>query len=299
MMAGTRDEQDRRLSGPGCKHQLKITRSKASLKFQSNAELQAASEKMLKELLAEYKIDVKDSSLFSAILEAKLGKRFHQERRKDKLKVLAAGCALYHTVCQQPDPKEALQRLAASMDVDLPRTSDPCRIIVEALVDYGGTKDEKTRNRQFAARDARALRYVIRTDLDPAQVAKPAKGETITKWADREAAYRAQQNPAGARRQQAPARSAPASAASNQLPVVRLPQAQYGTLLDWLGHGLVVVASQDGRSPLAVAVARLKHLTASQAKIEPAKVHAAFGKALENAAFSRHTPISDIVHCYP
>jgi hypothetical protein len=134
-------------------------------KFQSSQKLQQASEKMLKELLAEYKINTKPSNVFSAVLKAKLGKKFYQEKRKDKLKVLAAGCALYHAICKQPNPKDALDRFAASMDVDLPRASDPCRIIVEGSVDYGGTKDERTRNRQFVARDARVLRYVVRTGL--------------------------------------------------------------------------------------------------------------------------------------
>jgi hypothetical protein len=276
------EEENKALLDLKRKERIEAEKHKASLKFKSSQKLQQASEKMLRELLAEYKINTKCRNIFSVVLKAKFGKKFYQEKRRDKLKVLAAGCALYHAICKQPDPKEALQRFAASMEVDLPRTSDPCRVIVEGLVDYGGTKDERTRNRQFAARDARALRYVVRTGLDPAHVAKPAKGETITKWADREAVYRSQQkSPPG--HQQAATRSVSAPSAPNQLPVVSLSRMQYDTFKHWLDYGLLVVTSKDRETPLAVAVARLKHLTAGQAKTQPVKVQAAIRKALQKA----------------
>ena len=118
--------------------------------------------------------------------------------------MLAAGCAVYHQICSQPNPEKALKRLAASVDLDLARISDPCRVIVEFLIDYGGSKDEKTANRQYAARDARALSYIVRKGMDPLEVAKPAKGETLTKWADREAAYRSARRPTAKRAKKGP-----------------------------------------------------------------------------------------------
>ena len=130
------------------------------------------------------------------------------------------------------------------MDLDLARISDPCRVIVESLIDYGGNKDEKTANRQYAARDARALSYIVRKGMDPLEVAKPANGETLTKWADREAAYRLGQRPAAKRAQKGPAAAVLAPEAPNQLPVVQVAQPLYNALAALLEPGLVVVRPQ-------------------------------------------------------
>jgi len=238
---------------------------------------------MLKRLLAEYG-QAAHGDLFGAVLRAKLGEKFYQKKRADKLKVLAAGCAVYHAICAQDVPLDALKRLAASMGVDLPRTLDPCRIIVECLIDYGGTKDEKSLNRQFAARDARALSYVIRTKMDPQLVKKPEKGQNITNWEKWEGEYRAQQKPSRARSEKSKARSSSTSESVKQkLPVIPVSKKTYGVVMNWSKKGLLVVNPKDGRQPLAVVVTPLVHLAAHQAKSHPDKVRAAILNALENA----------------
>jgi hypothetical protein len=186
------------------KKQFQADKGSAKGKFKSNEKLQKASQKLLMQTMSELNVPVKGKRLFAAVLKAKLGKRFYREKRRDKLRILATGCAVYHELASQLNPNKALGQLAASVGLDLTRISDPCRVIVESLIDYGGTQDEKTANRQYAARDARALSYIVRKGMDPTEVAKPAKGETLTKWADREAAYRLGQRPAAKRAQKGP-----------------------------------------------------------------------------------------------
>jgi hypothetical protein len=255
----------------------------AKAKFKSNEKLQKAAQKVLMQTMSELNVPVEGKKLFAAVLKAQLGKRFYREKRRDKLKVLAAGCAVYHQICSQPNPEKALKRLAASVGLDLTRISDPCRVIVESLIDYGGSKDEKTANRQYAARDARALSYIVRKGIDPLKVAKPANGETLTKWANREAAYRLARGPAAKRAQKGPVAAVLAPEAPNQLAVVQVAHGLYSALAALLELGLVVVAPKGGGKALALAVAPLKGLTADKAKAQPDEVQRAIRKALKKA----------------
>jgi hypothetical protein len=231
----------------------------------------------------ELNIPVKGKKLFAAVLKAKLGKRFYREKRREKLRILAAGCAVYHELASQLNPKKGLEQLAASVGLELTRISDPCRVIVECLIDYGGSKDEKTANRQYAARDARALSYIVRKGMDPLEVAKPAKGETLTVWANREAEYRLAQRPAAKRAQNGPAAAVLTPEAPNQLTVVHVAQGLYNALTGLLEPGLVVVALKAGGKALALAVCPLKGLTVDQAKAEPCEVQRAIRKAMKKA----------------
>jgi len=58
--------------------------------------------------------------------------------------------------------------------------------------------------------------------MDPLEVAKPANGETLTKWADREAAYRLAQRPAAKRAQKGPAAAVLAPRPLDRLAVVHV-----------------------------------------------------------------------------
>ena len=252
-------------------------------KFKSNERLQKASQKLLIQTMNELNIPVNGKKLFAAVLKAKLGKRFYREKRADKLRILATGCAVYHELASQVNPKKALEQLAASVGLDLTRISDPCRVIVESLIDYGGGKDEKTANRQFAARDARALSYIVRKGMDPLEVAKPGSGESLTIWANREAEHRLAQRPAAKRASKEPAAAVSAPEAPDQLAVVELAQGPYNALTGLLKLGAVVVTPKAGGKALALAIAPLKGLTVDQAKAQPGKVQRAIRKALKKA----------------
>ncbi len=278
------DVHERRLHEYKPRKQFQADIRSAKGKFKSNEKLRKASQKLLMQTMTELNIPVKGKKLFAAVLEAQLGKRFYLEKRRDKLRILATGCAVYHELASQLNPKKALEQLAASVGLDTERISDPCRVIVESLIDYGGNKDEKTANRQYAARDARALSYIVRKGMDPLEVAKPANGETLTKWAGREAAYRLARRPAGKQAQKGPAAAVLAPEAPNQLTVVQVAQGLYNALVALLEPGLVVVTPKAGGKALALAVARLKGLTADHAKAQPDKVQAAIRKALKKAA---------------
>ena len=278
-----RQAAERRLHEYKPKRQFQSYIRSEKSNFKSNKKLQKASKKLLTQTMAELKVPVKGKKLFEAVLKAKLGKRFYREKRKDKLRILATGCAVYHELASQLNPKNALERLAASVDLDLTRIFDPCRVIVESLIDYGGSKDEKTANRQYAARDARALSYIVRKGMDPLEVAKPANGESLTVWADREAAYRLGQRPAAKRAQKVRVAAVSAPEAPNQLPVVQVAQPLYSALTGLLELGLVVVTPKAGGKALALAISPLTGLTVDQAKAQPDKVQRVIRKALKKA----------------
>jgi hypothetical protein len=278
-----RDFHERRLHEYKPKKQFQADKGSAKSKFKSNDKLQKAAQKLLMQTMTEVNVPVKGKKLFAAVLKAQLGKRFYQEKRRDKLRILATGCAVYHELASQLNPKKALEQLAASVDLDPARISDPCRVIVESLIDYGGNKDEKTANRQYAARDARALSYIVRKGMDPLEVAKPANGETPTKWADREAAYRLAQRPAAKPASKGPVAAVLSPEAPNQLAVVQVAQGLYNALTALLEPGLVVVAPKAGGKALALAVAALKGSTADKAKLGPDEVQRAIRKVLKKA----------------
>jgi hypothetical protein len=277
------DFHERRLPEYKPRKQFKADKCSAEGKFKSNEKLQKASQKLLMETMSELNIPVKGKKLFAAVLDAQLGKRFYREKRRDKLRILATGCAVYHELASQLNPKNALEELAASVGLDLARISDPCRVIVESLIDYGGSKDEKTANRQYAARDARALSYIVRKGMDPQQVAKPANGETLTVWANREAEYRLARRPAAKRAKKGPGAAVLTPEAPNQLAVVQVPHGLYNAVTALLERGLVVIAPKAGGKALALAVAPLNGLTADKAKAKPCEVQRAIRKALKKA----------------
>jgi hypothetical protein len=277
------DFHKRRLHEYKPKRQFQADKRSPKCKFKSNEKLQKASQKLLMQTMTELNVPIKGKNIFAAVLEAQLGKRFYREKRKDKLRILATGCAVYHELAAQLNPKEALEQLAASVDLDLTRISDPCRVIVESLIDYGGNKHEKIANRQYAARDARALNYIVRKGMDPLEVAKAANGETLTKWADCEAEYRLARRPAAKRAQKGPAAAVLTPEAPDQLAVVQVAHGLYSALTALLEPGLVVVAPIAGGKALALAVAPLKGLTSDQAKAKPYEVQRAIRKALKRA----------------
>jgi hypothetical protein len=261
--------------------QLKEDKQTGRDKFTSSQALQRSSTDILKQVMAEAKVPVKAKELFDAVLKAKLGKRFSRETRADKHRILAVGCAVYHQLAAQRDPREALRRLADSAEVEVGRITDPCRIIVECLVDYGA--NGRSEDRQYVARDARALSYVIREGMSPQEVMNPAKGETITIWANREAEYRAQARLKTKGQKEGSERAVTTEPLPGQLPSLSLTQAAYKAIQDMVGKGVVVVSPRGGDEALALAVAPLENLTADKAARKPRKVTAALKKALRTA----------------
>jgi hypothetical protein len=207
-------------------------RPKKRIELASNARLLARSEEMLKGLLDKYGRETAGDDLFRAVLNAKLGDRFRQ--RAHRRKVLAAGSALHHIIARRIHPETALQTLVKRMNVIPPRGSDWCRIIVECLFDYGGTTDERTRNRQYACSDANALRYIVRKGIEPQKVLTPEAGESITKWAKREAKYRRPEKALHAHPHKAEAgNSTTSESAEQELPVMPSSQVPYRVLQKW------------------------------------------------------------------
>ena len=178
-----------------CNKKRRAAKPKTKFELMSNEILQASSEKMLKRLLKDHRKPIAGGDILDSVLNANLGKKFLLKKRADQRKFLAIGCAVYHAIAARKNPEEAFERLKQSAGLEQLRTRDPCALIVHCLVDYGDTKSETLRNRQYAARDARALSYIVRTEMEPQEVEEPEKGETITKWAERESAYRSKQKP--------------------------------------------------------------------------------------------------------
>lgn len=252
-------------------------------KYKSSPRLKKEADELLKKVMVQQKISVKGGDIFKALLKGKLGKKFARETRADRLKILAIGAAAYHQIATKQSPKEALRELAESVGVTVDRITDPCRIIVDCLVDYGVSKEERLANRQFAARDARALSFIIRTGMSPYDVMSPAKGESISKWADREAEHRSNRKAAVK-----PARKRPDSHVSNQPPPNQLAhvsstQAAYDVLMSVAEHEVVVLTPKNGGEPMALVVAPLNGMSAEEAVRRPGKVRTAIRKVLKKS----------------
>ncbi|CAJ0882910.1 hypothetical protein AMST5_03381 [freshwater sediment metagenome] len=263
------------------KLQAKSDKRSGRDKFISTAVLQKSSTELLQQVMAERKIPIIKNGVLDAVVKAKLGKQFARETRADKHKILAVGCAVYHELATQRNPVEALHRLAESVGVEVSRINNPCRIIVECLVNYGakGRSDD----RQYPARDARALSYIIRTGMSPQEVMTPGKGETITAWAKREADYRSSQKSASNARKKQREKPVGGDVLQGHLPLFSLAQAAYNAITGMSDSGVVVVKPKGGGDPLALTITPLTDLTVKRAVSKPGKVRAAIRKTLEKS----------------
>jgi hypothetical protein len=182
-----RSDERRRTSRDNQHHDARPSKEIIS---KSSATLVACSEELLKGFLIKYGATTIRHDIFKGLLKAKLGDKFRRMQRKHRQKALAVASAVYHVISRKSDSVAALDTLVQRMNVSPPRGSDLCRTIVECLVDYGSTPEERTDNRQYACTDANALRYIIRKGIEPQKVLAPEDGESITTWAKREAKYR-------------------------------------------------------------------------------------------------------------
>lgn len=269
------------------KIQDKNDNRKARDKFNTTPELQESTSKLLKEIMAERKITVKDGGIFDAFVQEKLGKKLIREARSNKNKVLAVGSAVYHELAAQKNSVEALHRLAESAGVEVNRITDRPRIIIECLVDYGskGRSDD----RQFVARDARALSWVIRQKMTPDEIMKPKPGENITVWAKREAGYRSQQKAQTKARKKAPEKPLVDQPLPGQLPSLLFTQTVYKAIKDLADRGVVVVGPKGGGEPLALVVVPLK-MTTKKAIKRPGKVISAVKKIVNKTQLATMEP---------
>ena len=244
--------------------------------------LVARSEELLKGLLEKYGSTPTKHDIFKGLLKSKLGDKFRRMQRKHRQKALAVASAVYHVISRKPDPPAALQTLVNKMNVSPPRGSDPCRTIIECLFDYGTTPEERTQNRQYACADANALRYIIRKGIEPQKVLAPDEGESITKWAKREAKYRRQKTASDTRSKVPEGKRAMKSEwTDGQLPVRRPSEGRYQMLQIWAKKGVFLVEPKDNGRPLVVTVTELASLTVDEAKRRPDKVRAAIENALD------------------
>jgi len=141
---------------------------------------------------------------------------------------------------------------------------------------YGSTAEEGTQNRQYACADANALRYIIRRGIAPQKVLAPDEGESITKWAKREAKYRRQKTASDTCSTVPEAkRSMKSEWTDGELLVLRPSERRYRTLQKWAKKGLFLVDPEDNGRVLVVTVAKLAGLTVDEAKRRPDKVRAA------------------------
>ena len=206
-------------------------------------------------------------------------------QRKHRQKALAVASAMYHVISRKPDPAAALHTLVKRMNVSPPRGSDPCRTIVECLFDYGSTAEERTQNRQYACADANALRYIIRKGIEPQKVLTPDEGESITKWAKREAKYRREKTASDTRSKVPEAKrvNERRNWPKENFPCCAPSERRYRMLQKWAKKGVFLVEPKDNGRTLVVTVTELASLTVDEAKRRPDKVRAAIQKTLDKA----------------
>jgi hypothetical protein len=276
-----RSDERRRTSRDNQHHDARPSKEIIS---KSSATLVACSEELLKGFLIKYGSTTIRHDIFKGLLKAKLGDKFRRMQRKHRQKALAVASAVYHVISRKSDSVAALDTLVQRMNVSPPRGSDLCRTIVECLVDYGSTPEERTDNRQYACTDANALRYIIRKGIEPQKVLAPEDGESITKWAKREAQYRRKKTATDTRHEVPEAKRAMNSEATEgELPVRRPSERRYRMLQVWAKKGVFLVEPKDHGRTLVVTVTELASFTVDEAKRRPDKVRAAIEKTLDKA----------------
>jgi hypothetical protein len=265
-------------------NQRNDARLSKEIKSKSSAMLVARSEALLKGLLEKYGSTTTRHDIFKGLLKAKLSEKFRRMQRKHRQKALAVASAVYHVIFCKPNPPAALHTLVKRMNVSPPRGSDPCRMIIECLFDYGSTAEERTHNRQYACADANALRYIIRKGIEPQKVLAPDEGESITNWARREAQFRRQKTASDTPHEEPkPKRSMKSESAEGELPVRCLSERRYRMLQKWAKNGVFLVDPEHNGRTLVVTVTELASLTVDEAKRRPDKVRAEIQKALDKA----------------
>src|ERR1035437_2828848 len=275
-----RSDERRRINRDNQRHDARPSKEIIS---KSSATLVACSEELLKGFLIKYGSTTTRHDIFKGLLKAKLGDKFRRMQRKHRQKALAVASAVYHVISRKSDSVAALDTLVQRMNVSPPRGSDLCRTIVECLVDYGSTPEERTDNRQYACTDANALRYILRKGITPQKVLAPEQGESITTWAKREAKYRRKKTAPDTRPKVPEAKRAMNSEATEgELPVRRPSERRYRMLQVWATKGVFVVEPKDHGRTLVVTVLELA-ITVDEAKRRPDKVRAAIQKTLDKA----------------
>jgi hypothetical protein len=276
-----RSNERRRINRDNQRHDARPSKEIVS---KSSATLVAHSEELLKGLLEKYGSTATSHDIFEGLLKAKLGEKFRRMQRKHRQKALAVASAVYHVISRKSDSVAALDTLVQRMNVSPPRGSDLCRTLVECLVDYGSTPEERTDNRQYACTDANAMRYIIRKGITPQKVLAPEQGESITEWAKREAQYRRKKTAPDTRPKVPEAKRAMNSEATEgELPVRRPSERRYRMLQVWAKKGVFLVEPKDHGRTLVVTVTELATLTVDEAKRRPDKVRAAIQKTLDKA----------------
>ena len=292
--------QIRRISRNDQRPDLRPT--KKPIKSKLSSKLVARSGEFLKGLLEKYGSKTIKGDIFKSLLKAKLSDKFRRMQRKHRQQAFAVAAALYHVISRKRDPVAALQTLVKRMNGSQPRGSDQCRTIVEFFFDYGSRAEERTQNRQYACTDANALRYIVRKGIEPQKVLTPEQGESITKWARREAKYRNPKATSNTRPKVTESKRSikstyrkpdtppivPKSKPSKKskwtdgkLPILRPSEKRYRFLKNWTRKGVFLVEPEDHGRPLVVIVAELTNATVDEAMRRPYKVRAAIEKALD------------------
>jgi hypothetical protein len=168
---------------PGCsfdtatRKKLKLARSRKKKRDKTNKHLVAVSKKILQTHLKV--------GTFAEVLDElhrkKLGQLFVRKSRENYLEAIKLALALYYSVQNEPT---ALQGLAAEAKFRVTKRTDAAQIAVRVIIDYGRTDEERRTNRQFASRDALALKHLAKQGIAPDQVVELGKriGQGLEAW---------------------------------------------------------------------------------------------------------------------
>ena len=254
----------------------------SATKWVTNPRMIASSEIVLKKLGNEYDYSVKSSNLIGAVIREKIGNRLRRTQRKNRREAFALAAAVYHLLANENDPAEKLKKVVEAANAKPPRGADECRSLVECFFHYGTTQQERNRNRQYAATDAHALRYVVRTGMEPEAVLKPEKNQTPTKWAKAEIEFRSKQQGkeprSGDKEKTGPDIS---GSSKSELRSVSLKPGQYSVLKAWAKMGPVIGRPEKGGSSVAILVVPITGLAGKEGRARTEGIISLLEEALE------------------
>ncbi len=143
--------------------------------------LAAISRRMLKSQLDVPRFD----DVLREVYERRIAQALVRTSHAKYHEAISLAVALYYAALATENPEAALKRLIIETGQKPTKRTSPAQIVVQAVINYGETKEERQANRRVASRDAAAVSYLAERGISPDEVVDlgKKKGQGLEAWA--------------------------------------------------------------------------------------------------------------------